>query len=144
MPEPYESPQPPPSLPVQWFHHANPDETPCAAKVLGNVNEVGVKLMVIPLRGPARTITGVRHLRDPFFKTCGEDFRNSRGAWDFIPGLVIATNMAEDKKQILALHEQGKKATEIAEELGENWSYQKVNAFLRKHDLLGEPGKKAS
>ncbi len=133
----YKAPIPSVGLPVQWFPHHNPDETPFAALVISAPNSVAIKVAYIPPQGGARNINGVRYIEDPFFKTCGEQYDDKRGAWGFVPGLATAQpeDLTAAHGRIKELHGEGMAAPKIAEELGGEWNHQKVNGFLRRENL---------
>ncbi len=138
MTQNYQPPVPPIGLPVQWFPHANPDETPSSATVLAHSNNQTVALSIIPRSGQAVRMAGIRYIEDPQLAKGDQQSRNSRGAWGFVPGLLVAESeeirQAHLKIRMLFVEER-KSATEIAAELGGDWTHQRVNAHLRKEKL---------
>ena len=80
---------------------------------------------------------GVRHMDDPELKK-HPNHAKENGCWGYLPGQEPVTRRAnlepasEDAKDRIAeMAEKGMNSQEIAAELGEGWSHQRVNAILR-------------
>lgn len=131
---PYAAPFIEVGTPVQWFPHADPNERPHGAKVLAVENATSLCLAVFPVHGQAAKVAAVRHLHDPHFQTCTQEYKNAHGAWGLIRSLMPRQERIEDdERRIIELHKEGKSAKEIGAGLG--WSWQRVVAFLRKQEL---------
>lgn len=163
----------PPKVPVGWpvchYAHALPGEAPQAAIVLGTGVGGTVQLGVFDAKGPARVVRSVRHLDDPYLKTCDRQVRMRHGAWDFAGGVryedlveLIAlvprlrklvdeppragTPLDQDDthRTILAMAAKGHSNREIADALGGEWTVAKVMDALRDLQQGERPGRKDS
>jgi len=140
---PWRMPAVPIGCPVQWLHSASSQDSPTAATVVNVQPGVSVVLHVEPHRDRPRELSGVRHIDDPSLITATPESRAARGAWRFIPGLEPQDagkpdrDLSNEERVVVALYGEGLTAVQIAQRVqGAFANFQKVNAFLRRRNLI--------
>jgi hypothetical protein len=137
--------------------HAVEDETPLAADITF-IEGRFVSLFVKPPGMPPRERRAVPHISDPAEKERTREARRQRGAWRFIPGheypqpgeVAQAAKMKElasaggsyagpsekealtAEERILNMTTDGLAPAQIAKELGEPWTHQKIGQVLSR------------
>lgn len=123
---------------VKWFHGGDKNSRPLTGIVTA-INQNSLEISVMPPRGGIRFRMNVKHITNPFV-TNRQELTRDAGAWDYTEE---STWMAEKlapppvpddiAKLIIDMKEKGLNAQEIADELGDGLTHQRVNSIYRKH-----------
>jgi hypothetical protein len=122
-------------------------ENPQAA-ILTLIEDRFVSLLVLrPHPSQPLSRRAVPHIDDPELLKRTPQARRDRGAWRFIPGheypqpelvgdLVPSyqsdQQLTDDEVRVLYLHDTGQAPAQIAKELGEPWTHQKIGQVLKR------------
>lgn len=145
-PAKWQPPVVPVNWPVQFLPHAVEKETPQAADVT-LVDGRFVSLFVKPSGAQPRPRRAVPYIHDPQEAERTVSARRERGAWRFIPGHEYPqaaperdTTEAKPSEQndltaeerILNMTAEGLAPAQIAKELGEPWTHQRIGQVLSR------------